>query len=302
IAAELHVARGRLHAVSLPRAAVAQSGEVDLHMHSTASDGALAPADVVAAAKNAGLAAIALTDHDTLDGIPEATTAANAVGMRVVPGVELSAHDGAREIHILALHVSNPGALEIRLASFRRSRETRASRIVDRLNEIGVAVELESVMAEAAGGAVGRPHVARALIKAGKVRDSREAFDRYLGAGKAAFVEKERLEIREAIAITHDAGAIAIWAHPGPEGRRDRLEPLVEMGLDGVEVRHPSHNTQDAQRLAALADFFGILYSGGSDWHGAPHVMRPIGGMHIPPTWLERQDQTVLRKRAFDVS
>ena len=285
-----------------PRAAAAQSGEVDLHMHSTASDGALAPADVVAAAHNVGLAAIALTDHDTMAGIPEATAAANAVGIRVVPGVELSAHDGAREIHLLALHVSNPGPLEIRLASFRRSRETRAQRIVDRLTQIGVPIEMESVMAEAAGGAVGRPHVARALIKAGKVHDSREAFDRYLGAGKTAFVDKERLEIREAIAISHDAGAIAIWAHPGPEGRRERLEPLVEMGLDGIEVRHPSHNSEDALRLGALADFFGILYSGGSDWHGVPNAIRTIGGMHIPPSWLDRQDQAVLRKRTFEVA
>ncbi|MEO7368612.1 MAG: PHP domain-containing protein [Gemmatimonadaceae bacterium] len=288
--------------MSSPRAVAAQSGEVDLHMHSTASDGALAPADVVAAAHNAKLAAIALTDHDTLDGIPEATAAANAVGIRVVPGVELSAHDGAREIHVLALHVSNPAPLEIRLASFRRSRETRAQRIVDRLNEIGVPIEIESVMAEAAGGAVGRPHVARALIKTGKVRDSREAFDRYLGAGKSAFVEKERLEIREAIAITHDAGAIAVWAHPGPEGRRERLEPLVEMGLDGIEVRHPGHNSEDTLRLAALADFFGILYSGGSDWHGAPSGMRTVGGMHVPHSWLDLQDQRVIRKRAFEVA
>src|SRR5512141_3197605 len=237
-------------------------------MHSTASDGALPPAEVVAAAHAAGVAAIALTDHDTLDGLPEATRAARAVGIRVVPGVELSAHDGNREVHLLALHIANPGPLELRLASFRGAREVRAQLIVDRLNRIGVAVEFGNVMTEAAGGAVGRPHIARALIKGGKVRDSREAFDRYLGAGKAAFVEKERLEIREAIAIVHAAGAVAVWAHPGTEGRRDRLEPLVAMGLDGVEVRHPSHNTDDAQRLAALADFFGLLYSGGSDWHG----------------------------------
>jgi len=288
--------------VTSPRAAAAQSGEVDLHMHSTASDGALAPADVVAAAHAAGLAAIALTDHDTLDGLPDATRAASAVGMRVVPGVELSAHDGPREIHVLALHISNPGPLELRLASFRGAREVRAQRIVDRLDKIGVPITIESVMAEAAGGAVGRPHVARALIKAGKVRDSREAFDRYLGAGKAGFVDKERLEIREAIEIAHAAGALAIWAHPGPDGRRERLEPLVQMGLDGVEVRHPSHNTEDALRLTALADFFGIVYSGGSDWHGAPNGMRTIGGMHIPPSWLDRQDEAVNRKRSAEVA
>jgi predicted metal-dependent phosphoesterase TrpH len=288
--------------VTSPRAAVALPGEVDLHMHSTASDGSLPPEEVVAAAKIAGVAAIALTDHDNLDGIPEATRAANAAGIRVVPGVELSAYDGAREIHLLALHVSNPGPLELRLSMFRNARETRAQQIVDQLNRIGVPVTFESVMVEAAGGAVGRPHIARALIKGGQVRDSREAFDRYLGAGKAAFVEKERLEIREAIEITHAAGAIAIWAHPGPDGRRERLEPLVAMGLDGVEVRHPSHNTDDAERLAALADFFGLLYSGGSDWHGLPGGYRSIGGMHIPGAWLDKQDEVVNRRRAAQVA
>src|SRR6478672_11970058 len=129
-------------------------------MHSTASDGSLPPAEVVAAAKVSGVAAIALTDHDTLDGIPEATRAANAAGIRVVPGVELSAYDGAREIHLLALHVSNPGPLELRLSMFRDARETRAQLIVDQLNRIGVPVTIESVMVEAAGGAVGRPHIA----------------------------------------------------------------------------------------------------------------------------------------------
>lgn len=285
-----------------PRAAVAQPGEVDLHMHSTASDGSLPPEEVVAAAKTAGVAAIALTDHDTMAGIPDATRAANAIGIRVVPGVELSAHDGAREIHVLALHVSNPGPLELRLAMFRHARESRAQLIVDTLNRLGVPVTFDSVMTEAAGGAVGRPHIARALIKGGHVRDSREAFDRYLGAGKAAFVEKERLDIREAIDITHAAGAIAIWAHPGPDGRRERLEPLVAIGLDGVEVRHPSHNSDDIQRLAALADFFGLLYSGGSDWHGLPGGYRSIGAMHVPGAWLDRQDEVVNRRRAAQVA
>ncbi|HUQ47557.1 MAG TPA: PHP domain-containing protein [Gemmatimonadaceae bacterium] len=285
-----------------PRAVVAQPGEVDLHMHSTASDGSLPPEEVVAAAKAVGVAAIALTDHDTLDGIPEATRAAEAAGIRVVAGVELSAHDGAKEIHILALHVSNPGPLELRLSMFRDARQTRAQLIVDKLGRIGAPVTFESVMTEAAGGAVGRPHIARAMIKAGHVKDSRDAFDRYLGAGKAAFVEKERLEIQEAIEITHAAGAIAIWAHPGPDGRRDRLEPLVALGLDGVEVKHPSHNSDDVERLSALADFFGILYSGGSDWHGVPGGYRSIGGMHVPGTWLDKQDEVVNRRRAAAVA
>jgi 3',5'-nucleoside bisphosphate phosphatase len=271
-------------------------------MHSTASDGALPPSQVVAAAHAAGLAAIALTDHDTMDGLGEATSAAAEVGMRIVRGVELSAHDGANEIHILALHVAHPAPLELRLAAFRDQRQTRASSIVEKLNQLGIPVSMDEVLIESAGGAVGRPHVARAMVKIGKVRDSREAFDRYLGAGKPGFVAKERLEIREAIEITHAAGAVAIWAHPGPEGRRARLEPLVAMGLDGIEVRHPSHNQEDVLRIAALADFFKLLYSGGSDWHGAPTGVRKIGGMHVPALWLKRQDDFLARRNGAQVA
>ncbi len=267
-------------------------------MHSTASDGALPPAEVVSAAHAAGLSAIALTDHDTMDGLPEAIEAGTRVGIRIVRGVELSAHQGSQEIHLLALHVSELAPLELRLASFRGSREIRAQRIVERLTRVGAPVLIDEVMTEAAGGAVGRPHIARAMIKRGHVRDLREAFDRYLGAGKPGFVPKERLEIRAAIEIAHAAGALAIWAHPGQDGRRARIEPLVAMGLDGVEVRHPSHTSEDVIRLTALADFFKLVYSGGSDWHGAPTGVRAIGGMHVPGAWLGRQDQVAAERRA----
>src|SRR5690242_20589614 len=153
-------------------------------MHSTASDGALPPAQVVAAAHAAGLAAIALTDHDTLGGVDEAVTAGSAVGIRVVPGVELSAHDGPNEVHLLALHVSKRGPLETRLAYFRNAREARAQSIVRKLNTLGVNVDIDSVMREADGGSVGRPHIARAMIRIGAVKDSREAFDKFLGSGR----------------------------------------------------------------------------------------------------------------------
>jgi predicted metal-dependent phosphoesterase TrpH len=288
--------------VSAPRAAGAPAAEVDLHMHSTASDGGLPPSEVVAAAHAAGIAAIALTDHDTMDGIAEASAAANRIGMRVVHGVELSAHDGAHEIHLLALHISHPAPLELRLSAFREARQSRAVRIVERLNHIGIPVSMDAVLVESAGGAVGRPHVARAMMKIGKVRDTREAFDRYLGAGKPGFVAKERLEIREAIEITHAAGAVAVWAHPGPDARRARLEPLVAMGLDGIEVRHPSHNHEDVLRIGALADFFKLLYSGGSDWHGAPTGVRKIGGMHVPQAWLDRQDDFIAKRNGAQVA
>jgi hypothetical protein len=216
--------------------------------------------------------------------------------------VELSAHDGPREIHILALHVSKKDKLESQLATFRDARETRAHNIVERLRRLGINVDLETVMQEAAGGSVGRPHVARALIRGGHVRDSREAFDRFLGAGRPGFIEKARLEIGEAIALAHAAGALAVWAHPGQEGRRDRLEPLVHLGLDGVEVKHPSHLPEDVKRLSALADFFGLVPSGGSDWHGSTEGPRMIGCMHIPPSWLHDQDVRVARRSATEVA
>jgi len=266
---------------------------VDLHTHSTASDGTLPPESVVVAAHAAGVAALALTDHDTLAGVTRAVEAGKALGVRVVPGVELSAHDGDSEIHILALHVTRLGVLESRLEKFREERHVRAARIVDRLRDLGMDVTVEMVSEEAGDAAVGRPHIARAMIRAGAARDFREAFDRYLGSGRPAFVPKPHLEVREAIAIAHEAGGLAIWAHPGGDGRRARLEPLVEMGMDGVEIRHPSHMLEDMNRLAALSDFFKLVPSGGSDWHGSAEGPRMIGAMMIPHSWLEKQDALV---------
>jgi predicted metal-dependent phosphoesterase TrpH len=266
---------------------------VDLHTHSTASDGTLPPEQVIAAAAQCGLAALALTDHDTIDGVREARQAAEQVGIRVIAGVELSAFDEEREIHVLALHLSNLDALEKRLTDLRASRLLRAGKIVDKLNALGIPVTIEEVLQQANGGSVGRPHVARAMIARGLVADFRDAFMRYLGNNGSAFVAKERLSIHDAIAIAHEAGAIAIWAHPSEAGRRERLEPLVAAGLDGVEIKHPSHSGEDMKRLQALTDFFGLVPSGGSDWHGALEGPRRLGMMSVPQEWLERQDERV---------
>jgi len=266
---------------------------VDLHTHSTASDGTLPPEQVIDAAARCGLAALALTDHDTIDGVRAARHAADQVGIRVIAGVELSAFDEDREIHVLALHLSNLDALEKRLAGLRASRHVRAGKIVDKLNQLGVPVTLEEVLQQANGGSLGRPHVARALIARGLVSDFRDAFMRYLGNNGSAFVAKEKLTVRDAIGIAHEAGAIAVWAHPSEGGRRERLEPLVAAGLDGVEIRHPSHSSEDTKRLQALTDFFGLVPSGGSDWHGALEGPRRLGMMNVPSEWLERQDERV---------
>ena len=262
---------------------------VDLHLHSTASDGALAPAAVVQAAHLAGLAAICLTDHDSVAGVEEARVAGAAVGLVVAAGAELSAHFEGREIHLLALHIAHVDLMERHLEGFRRGRDARGEAIVAQLNAVGVPVTIEAVRAEAAGGALGRPHVARALIAGGWVGSVREAFDRYLAAGRPGYADKERLDIGPAIALVHEAGGIAVFAHPGSEGRREKIEPLVSLGLDGLEVRHPSHSGDDSARLAALTDFFSLVPSGGSDWHGILAGPRQIGGMSVPWEWYERQ-------------
>jgi len=266
---------------------------VDLHTHSTASDGTLPPERVIEAAGRCGLKALALTDHDTIAGVPAAREAGERLGIRIIAGVELSAFDDDQEVHLLALHLSQLDTLEKRLAELRAMRLVRAEKIVDKLNALGIPITLDEVLLQSDGGAVGRPHVARALIARRAVHDFRDAFMTYLGNDGSAFVPKDKLSIEDAISIAHEAGALAIWAHPGDGGRRERLEPLVAAGLDGIEIRHPGHSGEDIKRLQALADFFGLVPSGGSDWHGATEGPRRLGMMNVPSEWLERQDERV---------
>ena len=266
---------------------------VDLHTHSTASDGTLPPERVIEAAAQCGLTALALTDHDTIDGLEAARDAGARAGVRVIAGVELSAFHDNHEVHLLALHISQLAGLQRRLTELRLLRHSRAEQIVEKLNSLGVDITLDEVLLQANGGAVGRPHIARALMAKGVVHDFRDAFTQYLGAHGSAFIPKAKLSLEDAIAIAHEAGGLAVWAHPGDGGRRERLEPLVRAGLDGIEVRHPSHSSEDMKRLQALADFFGLIPSGGSDWHGAIDGPRRLGMMNVPLEWLERQDERV---------
>jgi len=280
---------------------VAHAGSVDLHAHSTASDGALAPEAVVEMAAHAGLAALALTDHDTLGGVVAAQEAGRRLGLRIVAGVELSLMDGQREVHMLGLHIAQVDVLEQELATVREARRVRAQRIVGRLQALGVPVTLDAVFAQSGDGAVGRPHVARALIAGGWARDLRDAFDRYLGAGRPANVEKRRIGSADGIRLIHECGGLAIVAHPGAEGSRENIAALAAQGLDGVEVLHPSHSAEDVARLTALTNFFGLVPSGGSDWHGASAGPRVLGGMNVPHEWLLRQDAFLAARDAATV-
>jgi len=275
---------------------------VDLHTHSTASDGTLPPEQVIAAAVRVGLRALALTDHDTLDGLPAAQAAGAAAGVRVIAGVELSALMDGRELHLLGLHLEHIGPLEAHLAEFRATRRTRGELIVERLNTLGIPIQLSAVLAQSAGASLGRPHVARAMVEGGWAHDFKDAFDRFLGTGRPAFVPKHRLMMADAITMIHDAGGLAVWAHPAHEGSREKIAALIPLGLDGVEVRHPSHNAEDIMRLQALTEHFRLVPSGGSDWHGASEGPRTLGNMRVPRTMLDQQDTVVASRRAATMS
>ncbi|MGH7476938.1 MAG: PHP domain-containing protein [Longimicrobiales bacterium] len=261
--------------------AVAPDARVDLHIHSSASDGELDPAAVVAAAVAGGLQVIALADHDTTAGVPSAQRAA-LPGLRIIPAVELSTTSQGSERHILGYHIDpeHPRLLE-HAAVARSQRRDRVRRILDRLGDAGVQLALEEVEREADASAapLGRPHVARALVARGYARTVADAFDRWLGDSGPAFVPTDILTPAQAIELIHSAGGLAIWAHPAPEQLQLELDTLAAEGLDGVECYRPRVEPADAERAAALARDRHLLVSGGSDWHGAWHG--PLGSFAV---------------------
>lgn len=273
--------------------ATAPAAFVDLQVHTTASDGALPPAAVVQAAADAALHAIAITDHDTVDGLPEAHAAGERLGVRIVPGVELSTHFEGEELHLLGLHLTDLDAIADALADFRVQRVQRAERIVETLNAHGIPITMDAVLAEAADGAVGRPHIARAMLAGGWVREFREAFDKWIGWGRPAYMAKEQFDVADAIALVHRAGGLAVWAHPGELATPARIARLADRGLDAVEVLHPSHPPYLVQRLVEHTEKAGLLPSGGSDWHGTQDGPRKLGGQLVPKVWLDWQDARV---------
>ena len=270
---------------------------VDLQTHTTASDGALSPTVVLEAAKAAELAAIAITDHDTVDGLPEAIEAGLRLGVRVVPGVELSTHFEGEEMHMLGLHMTDLEALSTALSAFRVGRVDRSEQMVAVLNRAGIPVTMEAVLKQAAGGAVGRPHIARAMVEGGWVSEFREAFDKWLGAGKLAYVAKEQFAVADAIALVHRAGGITVWAHPGELATLARTTRLAALGLDAVEVLHPSHPPYVQNKILNAINELHILPSGGSDWHGTTDGYRRLGGQQVPMEWLVRQEALVASRQ-----
>jgi predicted metal-dependent phosphoesterase TrpH len=261
-------------------------------VHSTASDGACAPAQVARRAAAAGLAALALTDHDTTAGVPEARAAGAALGLRVVTGCEFSVAAPWGEMHLLAYCLPDADPeLDAFLAEQRALRVSRMVEIVRRLNAAGIPVALTEVTMLAPGAAVGRPHAARALVARGVVRDLAEAFDRYLGKGRAAYVPKRLPAMAEVTRLVRRVGGVTAAAHLKGRGTAPSLARLRDAGVDGVEVRHPAHDRELEDRLALLARHGAMLPTGGSDWHGeadaASRDRAPLGTIEVPLSWLD---------------
>lgn len=255
--------------------------KLDLHSHTTASDGLLAPAALVRLAQEVGLTTLAITDHDTTNGLAEAQAAATAAGIELIPGVEFGCEMPHGEVHMLG-YLFDPAhpALVAKLAWLREGRLERGRAMVEKLQALGLPVQWDRVQAIAGAGAVGRPHVAQALVELGLVADTSEAFSRYLAWGGPAYVPRRRLDPTDVIVLMREAGGVASLAHPA---RIPDLEPLLARlapaGLAGLETYYGEYDPPTVERLAALAAHFSLVPTGGSDYHARPlkdHA--PLGG------------------------
>lgn len=257
------------------------SAPIDLHAHSTCSDGVLDPVELVRQAASAGAEVFALTDHDTMRGCALAQAEAEARGIRFVPGMEISTRHGDHDVHLLALFLRAPdlSAFEAQRAE---ARHTRFWAMAERLAELGLPLERAALEAAIAGASPGRPHLARALVAAGHVADDHEAFARFLGRGRPGHVAQRVPTTVDAIAQVRAWGGVSSVAHPGLDGLGPILSELAAAGLDAVEAYHGGHAPDQAAALAAQSAELGLLVSGGSDFHG-PAQGRPPGRSPLPP-------------------
>ncbi|GIV83323.1 MAG: PHP-like protein [Candidatus Roseilinea sp.] len=263
----------------------------ELHCHTTASDGLYPPAEIVRLARLSGVTLIAITDHDTIAGNDEAATAGSAHGVRVIPGIEVSALSRHAETHVLGYGVRPSDAATLaRIATLRGVRESRARSILDKLTRFGIHIPFEQVRALAGDAMIGRPHIARAMVMAGVVQSEQEAFALYLAEGKPAFTPHEGLTPAQAVQLIHDAGGLAVLAHPGlyAGDLSALLDEIIPAGLDGIEVFYPLHTPEQTARFAELAHRHHLLLTGGSDFHGPRgDAAQSLGGVHLPPEHVE---------------
>lgn len=281
---------------------------IDLHIHTTASDGTFTPSQVVSLAFEAGLKAVAITDHDTVEGNKEALEMGDRLGFEVVPGVEISCGQDGGEVHILGYFIDwRSKVFQKKLSLLRDFREKRNPQIINKLRHIGIDITYEEVKLVAGGESVGRPHIAHVLKEKGYVFSSQNAFDRYLKKGRAAYVPKELISVGEVIDMVHNANGLAVIAHPiqslsvaacGIEGF---IGGLVDEGIDGIEVYYSSHSKEDVTRLLHMACKYNLFVVGGTDFHGEvkPGVELGIGmgDMRISCELLENMKKVLERRR-----
>jgi predicted metal-dependent phosphoesterase TrpH len=257
-------------------------------MHTTASDGRLTPVELVARASVAGLTTISVTDHDTIAALAEVTAAAQPKGIRVIPGIEITAIDHGRDVHLLG-YLFNPGSapLAALLTSQRALRVMRVREIANTLASLDMPVDVNSLLLSAAsrpGSSIGRPQLARELVRAGHVASVQEAFDRWLANGRPAYVPRTGPSPADVVEKIHEAGGVASFAHPAVTKRDELIRPLVERGLDAIEVYHSDHTPDDVIEYKGLATRLGVLITGGSDFHGdVDYGPAAAGGKPIRP-------------------
>jgi len=273
-------------------------GNIDLHLHTTASDGVMTPSEIVRYAKAKGLQAIAITDHDTIEGLEEGLSEGRRIDFEVIPGIEISAEHSPGSMHLLGFFINmHHPLLNERLGYLQRARAERNPKMVEKLNRLGIHVTYEEVLKASGGGQVGRPHFAEVLVEKGYARSFQEAFDRFLKKGALAYVEKFRFTAKESIHFINEAKGVAVLAHPNTLNMKGYSElenlilQLVKQGLKGIEVYYPEHNATDVAQYKSLAERYGLLVTGGTDYHGMEKNGLDIGvgrgGMKIPYSIIE---------------
>lgn len=261
---------------------------VDLHLHTNASDGLNSPGEVVRLAREKDLAAIAITDHDSVEGLREALPVAADLGIELISGVELSCFYQGEDIHILGYLIDHEDQqFRQQIAYLQQERFERGKRVVQKLNELGVNLSMDTVIGVAGQGCLGRPHIAEALVLEEFVPTYREAFARYLGYHAPAYVAKKFMSPQQATDLIHLHGGVAVLAHPGTNHRDDLIPDLVGMGLDGLEAYHHSYAQHTIVKYKNLARKLGLVYTGGSDCHGARSGRLLIGSNRVPYKCLE---------------
>ena len=278
-------------------------GNIDLHLHTTASDGVMTPSEIVNYAKSKGLQAIAITDHDTIEGLKEGLLEGERIGLEVIPGIEISAEHSPGSMHLLGFFIdTHHPILKERLEYLQRARAERNPRMAEKLNKLGINITFDEVLKASGGGQVGRPHFAQVLIEKGYVRSFQEAFDRFLKKGAPGYVEKMRFSAEESIHFINEANGVAVLAHPntlqlnGYSELENLILRLVKKGLRGIEAYYPEHSALEVAQYKTLAERHGLLVTGGTDYHGIEKNGLDIGvgrgEMRLPYSIVENLKAT----------